>query len=172
MMFDYAVQYEITDKNTSRALRINIDNPEKTEPPHIKFSDEEMSILWNNLSLPFVDMILIQCYMGWRPQELCTLLIENVNLDGNYITGGLKTEAGKSRQVPIHPRIKNLIQDYYVKSVDFGSPYLFTLPDANSISYRYYHRKFLQIVEQLHLNPMHKPHDARLTFTSMAKSTR
>lgn len=63
-----------------------------------------------NLMPEFVDWILIQCYMGWRPQELAKLRIDDVNLSEQYITGGMKTDAGKNRVVPIHPRIKSLVQ--------------------------------------------------------------
>lgn len=51
-----------------------------------------MQTLWDNLGkIRFVDWILIQCYMGWRPQELAILELEDVHLDERYIVGGMKT---------------------------------------------------------------------------------
>ena len=42
-------------------------------------------ILWENVNQgKFVDWILIQCYMGWRPRELATLRLDEVHLDEWY----------------------------------------------------------------------------------------
>lgn len=64
-----------------------------------------MNKLWNNLyDVDYVDVLLIQCYSGWRPQELGLLKMENVDLENWVIVGGMKTDAGKDRVVPIHPK--------------------------------------------------------------------
>lgn len=65
-----------------------------------------MALLWANVGkYPDIDLILIQCYSGWRPRELCYLRLEDIDLNARTFTGGLKTDAGKNRVVPIHPRI-------------------------------------------------------------------
>ena len=46
-----------------------------------------------------------QCYMGWRSQELVILKLDKINIDEWYMTGGMKTDAGKQRIVPIHTKI-------------------------------------------------------------------
>ncbi len=87
--------------------------------------------LWDHVdSLRFVDWILIQCYMGWRPQELAKLKIADVHLDEGYIIGGMKTIAGKNRIVPIHSKILNLVKKNYETSLELGSEYLFNDPSA------------------------------------------
>ena len=48
--------------------------------------------------------------MGWRPQELATLRLDEVNLEKWYMQAGMKTEAGKQRIVPIHSKIKELVK--------------------------------------------------------------
>ena len=61
------------------------------------FTEEQLKILWNAKDfVPFADMILYACYSGWRPSELISLKIEKVNLEDNYIRGGIKTDAGKN----------------------------------------------------------------------------
>ena len=45
-------------------------------------------------------MLLIMCYSGWRISEYIGL---EVNLQKKYFMGGIKTEAGKGRIVPIIP---------------------------------------------------------------------
>lgn len=62
-----------------------------------------------------------QCYMGWRPQEMALLKVEEVNLDDWYIRGGIKTDAGKQRVVPIHTRIRPLIKRNYDFAVSIDS---------------------------------------------------
>lgn len=34
--------------------------------------------------MPYVDWIIIQCYMGWRPQELATLKLGEINLEHKF----------------------------------------------------------------------------------------
>lgn len=70
-------------------------------------------------------MILIQCYSGWRPGEMCDLKLENVDMEAGAFTGGQKTKAGINRTVPIHPRIYNLVKSRYEKAIEAKSPYLF-----------------------------------------------
>ncbi len=105
-MLDYALEYELIDKNYARTFDLSNDIIKEKDAAtrgHIIFSDMEMQVLWDNVdSLCFVDWILIQCYMGWRPQELARLEIKDVDIDRQYIIGGMKTAAGKARTVPIH----------------------------------------------------------------------
>ena len=39
--------------------------------------------------------------MGWRPQELAILELEDVHLEERYIVGGMKTQDGRHRMVPV-----------------------------------------------------------------------
>ena len=67
LMLDYALEYEIVDRNYARTFDISDDvtkEIETTKRNHIIFSDDEMKILWDNVNMPYVDWIIIQCYMG------------------------------------------------------------------------------------------------------------
>ncbi len=177
LMLDYALEYEIVDKNYARTFDISDDIIKEKEAAtrgHIIFPPEEMKILWDNVdALRFVDWILIQCYMGWRPQELATLHLSDVNLDEWYITAGMKTEAGKDRMIPIHTKIRPLVQRNYDYAVSLGSDALFNDPTATKggmkITYDKYAGRFDKVIEALKLNPEHRPHDPRMTFITMAK---
>lgn len=177
LMLDYALEYELVDKNYARTFDLSNDIIKEKDAAtrgHIIFTDAEMQTLWDNVdSLRFVDWILIQCYMGWRPQELARLRIENVHLDEQYITGGMKTSAGKDRPVPIHPRIKNLVQQNYDQAIELGSQYLFNDPLAVkggiAITYDKYAGRFSKIMNALKFREDHRPHDPRKTFITMAK---
>lgn len=71
--------------------------------PTFPFSNDELTLLWNHVDkVPFADMILIGIYSGWRPQELAILKLKDIDIENGRMTGGLKTDAGKNRIVPIH----------------------------------------------------------------------
>lgn len=101
LMLDYALEYELVDKNFSRTFNLSdevikeIVNP-KNE--HITFTDEEMDLLWQHVGDDaLIDVLLVQCYSGWRPQEIGLIEIANVDLENGTFKGGIKTDAGKDR---------------------------------------------------------------------------
>lgn len=177
LMLDYALEYELVDKNYARTFDLSNDiirEKEEATRGHINFNDTEMQKLWDNVgAIRFVDWILIQCYMGWRPQELAILEIKNVDLENWCITGGMKTEAGRHRTVPIHPRVKELVRKNYEQALELGSDRLFNDPEAvkggMKITYDKYAGRFDKVVAALGLREDHRPHDPRTTFITMAK---
>lgn len=174
-MLDFAVEYELVDRNYARQFSINDEEPQQ-RIGHVAFTNEEIDTLWNNLDAnPYVDMILIQIYGGWRPQELGLIKVKEVDLKKGIIIGGMKTDAGKERIVPIHPKISGLIAMRCRHAENIGSEYLFNCTDTRYKAYgtvmtysRYKHR-FYRILEQLGLDPSHRPHDGRKTFVTLAK---
>lgn len=179
-MFDYALEYEIVPMNYARTFEISGDiivEIEKNKKKHFPFTDDEMKVLWQNVdNVKFADWILIQCYMGWRPQELATLRLDEVNLEKRYMQAGMKTEAGKQRIVPIHPRILKFVERNYKFAISINSEYLFndkgqTHSGSWSVTYDKYANRFEKVISQLNLNPNHRPHDPRTTFVTMGKKS-
>ena len=176
LLLDYAIEEDIVSQNISRTYIMRTANVPETIH-HISYTDEEMEKLWSNINVYGVDLILIQCYTGLRPQELCLILRENTDLKNWTIQGGMKTPSGKDRIIPIHSRIKDLIQKRYEESVRLDNKYLFShTQDANgnapgdpTLNYVRYKTILYQIIKQLKLNPDHKGHDARKHFATMAK---
>lgn len=132
-----------------------------------------MDILWQNLNDDnYVDLILIQCYSGWRPKELCLLETQNINIDNWTFKGGMKTDAGVDRVVPIHSRIRELVKKRYEKAIASNNVFLFTYPNKGrniNLTYNYYHKEFTKIKDSLGLNPEHRPHNGRKHFVTIAK---
>lgn len=159
MMFDYAVMMEYTDKNYARLLKLSYPKY-KSETPHSAFSKEEMSIFWKNKNNLLVKAILIQCYMGWRPQELLNIKRSDIDLNDLTIRGGSKTEAGINRLVPIHHKIRPII----LNLMESGNERLIYFVPNYSVFYR----KLASLFE--HLGMEHRPHDGRKTFITMAKN--
>lgn len=102
-MYQYAIAYEIVDKDCSTALRINTPEDDEHGEP---FTDSDLQILWQHVDNPIVEMILIMCYSGFRISAYKTL---EVNLKEKYFKGGVKTAASKNRIVPIHSGIYYLV---------------------------------------------------------------
>jgi integrase len=161
-LFDYALEYELVDRNYAREFNLSKEiSKERAErhKSHIPFTDDEMAKIWE-CDLECRDMILIQCYTGWRPGELCELRKKNINLSDWTMTGGNKTAAGKGRVVPIHEKIRGLVKDAYDRC---EGEYLF---NTNYYNYRYH---FKRLISKLELNPEHRTHDPRVHFVTMAK---
>lgn len=177
-LFDYAVEYDIADKNYARAFKLPDEIGKEIEAnrvEHIAFEEEEINALWENRDKsPYIDYLLYQIYSGWRPTEFCQLLINDVDLKDKAIRGGIKTDAGKNRLVPIHPKVYDIVEREYHRAKELNSYYLFNYTNKNKfgnikLSYEGYRQIFHGVVELLNLNPEHKPHDTRKTFVTLAK---
>lgn len=180
MLLDYALEYELVDRNYSRTFNLTeetVKEIQSVKKEHIAFGDEEMGLLWANASSKQgVDILLIQCYSGWRPQELGLLELKDVDLENWTFQGGMKTDAGENRVVPIHSRIQDLVLRKYQEAEALGSPYLLNWADPNNrnrknlkLTYARYQKAFERIRDELKLNPNHRPHDGRTHFVTMAK---
>lgn len=179
LMFDYAVEYEIAERNYARTFNISdevVDDMERQRRAHIAFSADELATIWKHRDdTLWADVLLYQCYSGWRPQELGLLKLENVHLNDGYIIGGIKTDAGKERVVPIHPEVRLIIERHYEKAVALGSEFLFNCTDTKThrsswkLTYDKYKKRHDTLVENFRLNPEHRAHDGRMTFITLAK---
>ena len=172
-MFDYALTYEYTDRNYARAFSLTKDvikDLTENTKHHMCYTDEEINILWNNLNFsPIVAIILVQCYSGWRPNELCSLEVENINLDNGTYTGGSKTKSGMNRVVPIHSKVRDIVLRLYEEAKEKGRKYLFVNFNGTPYSYRLFNYDYRSMVSGLHLNEDHRCHDGRKHFITAAK---
>lgn len=175
LMFDFAVEKEYTDKNYARDLHYGGDLSREMEEQrvgHKPYTDDEMEKLWQSVSENgFSDVILIQCYTGFRPQELAKIKVIDVDLEQNIIKGGLKTTAGRDRLVPIHPRIRDFVVRRYEEAISCGSEYLLNVKvngEWLNLTYDRLNYRFKNIVTDLDLKG-HRLHDGRAHFVTMAK---
>lgn len=172
MMYKYALAHDIVEKDYASVMFAN-GNPIKRERTKevIPFTQEEILLLWDNLNFAFADMVLIGIYSGWRPQELAILKVADIDLEADTMLGGLKTDAGKNRIVPIHPLIKPLIENRMQEATALQSEFLFN--DVNGqqgtyMTYDKYRKRFDKVMKYLKMK--HRPHETRHTFITKAKS--
>lgn len=180
LMLDYALEHDLVDKNYARTFDVPDDvlkEIENEKKQHISFTDDEMKTLWENeKNIAYVNIILFQCYTGFRPQELGLIKLENVDLERNIIIAGIKSEAGRNRAVPIHPKIKRITKELYDKAKEKDYEYLIYCDDeiVNSrhnikLTYDKYEYRYKLVIDELKLNPEHRAHDPRKQFVTMAK---
>ena len=166
---DFAFQENIIEKKYAEHVTLTDTSTTDTNVNHKKrtpFSYEQIEYLWNispeNYKEEFVrDILLIALYTGCRAEELLFIYTNKIFLDKNYFIGGLKTQAGINREIPIHPKIKPIILKYYNPKNEF----LFIMPNGKRVNYDYYlyHYKFNFIDKHLFLNK-HTAHECRHTL--------
>lgn len=162
-LYRYGIENDFVNKDYAQFIDLGGSAPDTTRRP---FSTEEIQLLWDSRArMEWIDSVLILIYTGWRIGELLAMRAQDVDLDSWTMCGGSKTDAGKNRIVPIHPRIRPLVQNLY----DPARPYL--LPSADPrhpLSYYTYRDVYWRrVMEQLDMAD-HRPHDCRHTFASLA----
>lgn len=158
IVFEYAVQNDIMNKNYEKYVILN----KKEEPLkiHKPFTEKEIEIIFEHDNIPFVDTILIMIYTGFHVGELFSIKMSDVDLQSMTIRGGLKTEAGKNRMVPVHEKIQQCILKYTCTKHEYLFCDFETGKPINYHSYRNIY--FDKIMEMFHME--HLPHDCRHTF--------
>ena len=176
-IYDYALEARLVERNYAREFTLDkkvFQEKEKNYKSKVPFSKEEIDKLWKSIEfVPFADMIVYACYSGWRPTELIKLKIKDVDLKNGFVKGGMKTNAGKNRLVPIHPLVSSIVEKYYKEAKSVGSDYLFN--DVNNkfgigLSYDQYLSRFNKVLNALHFRTEITPHYTRHTFITKAKS--
>ena len=149
-----AFELDIISKRYSEALTVPTADPKRKTP----FTDAEVQTLWKHAGEPGVDEALFMLYTGCRVSEM--LLMSDVDLEQGIMRGGVKTEAGKNRVIPIHPEIRPIIERH-----QNAPEYLFDFGATNLPARK---RAFLRVWNELmkSLGMAHTTHECRHTFRS------
>lgn len=163
-IFQRLIDYSVNELNLvidKNIYDLDIGKKEKSNK-HFPFSNTEISLIANKAnSSPVAELIMIYLYTGLRPSELLNIERKNVFLEDNYMIGGLKTEAGTDRIIPIHSKIKPIIEKMY----NDKNRYLIINKNTNlKMSYDTYQKKFEELMNELQIK--HTPHDTRHTFAT------
>lgn len=128
LIFKYAMEHDIIQKNYSEFVktRDKAPNTKRTAIP-----EEDREKLWKEIDNgnQAAEIAMIYLYTGMRPSELLLVEKANVNLETRILIGGLKTEAGQDRHIPIHkcilPFVARLMEtpgEYLVMDFDMKEP--------------------------------------------------
>ena len=159
-LYNYAMKNDIVSKDYSKYIDIGKNTEENDRRP---FTSEEIERLWELVKEhEWIDTILIMIYTGFRIGELLEIKNSDVDLENRIVKGGLKTEVGKDRIVPIHSKIIDFIKE----RMNPENEYLIVNSKGEQMKYNNYCReKFEPLMEQLGMK--HKPHDTRHTFATL-----
>lgn len=134
--------------------------PETKKKP---FTDEEIAAIWNYQDIEWVDSVLVLLYSGWRINEFLGLKKSDIDLENMTMTGGIKSDSGKNRIVPIH----NKILPFILNRFSSESEYLFSYNGSQCNTTTYY-PIWHEIMKMCNMN--HTPHECRHTFRSKLDS--
>lgn len=154
---EYALEQGIIQKGYAQFLDF-VD--EEVEKEKIPYTTEEIQTIWKYEGYLIADILLILLYSCMRIEELLSLETQNIFLDESYMIGGLKTDAGKDRIIPIHHIINHIILRYY----NSNNKYLFVNENGNKIEYEIYRQEFNLFMDKLKMK--HITHETRLSGRS------
>ena len=160
-LYRHAVENNIVDRNYAELVKL----PKMEDGEKRAFSDTEFAALEKGYSaIPGGDAVYALCYLGFRVSEFCELTVFSYDSKNKTITGGMKTEAGKNRVVPIHKKIQPIVERWASQNGevlycdDLGKPY-------NKDSFR--KKVWKPVMEALGLPDDLTPHSARHTCATL-----
>ena len=166
-VFKYALEHDIIQKNYADFVKVR-DEATGTNKTAIPAEDREK--IWKAIDGgdPDAEIAMIYLYTGMRASELLEIRKENVDLSARIIVGGLKTDAGKDRRIPIHksilPFVERLMQtdgEYLIMRYDKGKPQ--KLPYQRFLQYKWY-----PLMDRLGMKD-YTPHYGRHTCATMLR---
>ncbi len=161
-MYNYALENDIVQKNYAQFIRFEKTSKREKEI----FSDDDIRTLEANIDVGCADMIIVLIYTGLRIQELLNLRKCDIDFSSGVITGGLKTDAGRNRVVPIHSKIKSILLGYCNNTV-IDTDYIFRNKEGHQLSQDYFRRHmYYKTLEELGI-ARKTPHCTRHTCASL-----
>ncbi|MFR7590268.1 MAG: tyrosine-type recombinase/integrase [Longibaculum sp.] len=151
-IFKYAIKYDYIEKNYAQFIKFRETLEEEDKKHKVPFTKEQIKELFAHDDDIIVQSILVMIYTGMRPSELLSLKKENIHINERYMIGGIKTENGIDRVIPIHECIVEYIKNIY----NNGLP----------THYYQYLYKFNEMKKAFNFECT--PHSARHTFATLA----
>jgi len=169
LLYKYAIPRHQATINLAEYLHTG-DNDKSTRPP---FSPEQVERIRQRIGItPYADVVYVLIYTGFRPAELFNLTKDSYH-DG-ILTGGIKTEAGKDRAVPVSPRIMPIIEE----RVSTCHGFLFPRENDEQMSVAYFRECcFYPVLAAAGIQPIptadhpayYTPYSCRHTFANLLK---
>lgn len=161
-LYSYAIGERIVAVDYSRSLFCG--NEEKGKRP--PFTLEEIALIdrAERDGVPYADYVLCMIYTGFRPTEFLTLTAASFDPAMNALKGGIKTEAGRDRLIPVHPRIQAIVG----RAVAHGGV-LFPDENGNMMDDETFRVRYFQpLMDRLGIKDR-VPYSARHSFSNFLK---
>lgn len=163
-LFKYAMEHDIIQKNYSEFVKTR-DKDEGTKRTAIP--PEARAKLWEAIDAGNLDaqLVMLYIYTGMRPSELLEVRKENVDLEARIMIGGMKTEAGTNRRIPIHRSVLPFVE----RLMETPGPTLISGKDGSALTYRQYvDYHWNPLMEKLGMKE-YTPHYTRHTCATMLR---
>jgi len=161
-LFELAMKDDIVDKNYASLIELPKGEPTSNRRA---FTEDELDKIRAaaEARIPFADIVLFMCYTGWRPTEMCLLTEESVDADKWIITGGIKTQAGKNRAVPVHKSVRSVVLGWLEKKYTT----LFADEKGLPLDKDKWSNRFSTVMRQIGINESIVPYTTRHTCASI-----
>jgi len=157
MMFDYAMQNDIVVKNYAQFLTL----PKEDKKEKDCFNDVEISLIEKS-NEKWADTITLMIYTGMRISEMLSITKFNIDTDLWTIKGGVKTDAGKNRLIPISKKIRPIVQ----KWLDTDGTYLINKDGKRITTDNYRNELYKPTLKVIGVRIL-TPHACRHTFATL-----
>ena len=168
-LMKYALPRHQTDMNYAQF----IDTGKGVKGTRPAFTKEHVELIRQRIGItPYADYVYALIYTGFRPTELFGLTKDDYR-DG-ILYGGIKTEAGKNRAVPVSPKIKSIVDRLYASNSDW----MFPRNDGTQMTLKYFRDTYFYVVlADAGIQPLptqdkpayYVPYSCRHTFANMLK---
>jgi integrase len=169
LLYKYAIPRHQATMNLAEYLHTG-DNDKSTRPA---FTAEQVELIRQQIGItPYADVVYVLIYTGFRPAELFALT-KDIYKDG-ILYGGIKTEAGKDRAVPVSPKVLPIIDEHLATCDKF----LFPRENGEQMSVAYFRDYcFYPVLAAADIQPIptaehpayYTPYSCRHTFANLLK---
>ena len=168
-VFKYAMEHDIIEKNYSEFIKVRTKDTGTTRSD---IPAKDRAKIWAAIDAGDTDaqLLAIYFYTGMRPSELLEVKKSDVDLEGRMMIGGMKTEAGQNRRIPIHRCILPFVE----RLMQTDGEYLLTWTNARQKTpskYTYHHftqTVYIPLMKRLGL-AQYTPHYCRHTAATMMR---
>ena len=176
LLWAYAMDHNYTDRDITQNLYIGKGASVQREP----LTDIEVEKIRKQIGKDrYASYVYALCYLGYRPGEMLEIKKDQVTEHNGtlFITEGKKTEAGRDRIVPVHEKIRPIIEQQLATE---GTEYLFPMHVLNRkgefqgykvMTDNYFNKfAFRPLADRLKIPKNKVPYSARHTFSDKLKT--
>ena len=166
-IFKYAMEHDIIQKNYAEFVKTR-DKDEGTKRTAI--SPEDRAKIWAAIDAGNLDaqIAMLYIYTGMRPSELLEVKKENVDLEARIMIGGMKTEAGTNRRIPIHRSVLPFVE----RLMATPGPLLISADGGSQLTYDLFRKHHWQPLMKALGMKEYTPHYTRHTCATMLREAK
>ena len=176
LVYKYGIPRNAVPKDRNLAPFLQIRAAGSAKKPGLSASELELVRKSAAAGDSVAAAVLCHCYLGFRPTALLELTVADYSAERRCFVGGIKTEAGKRRTVPVSPKIQSYVDALVAAASDgyvFGS-------GGRQLTLRAYREQFYDLLQRCGIdNPTDEdgrhrltPHSCRHTFATLMKNAK